>query len=234
MDKEILRANSLYHIYESNAEDGNVVALRGLSMTMYEGEAVAVVGPSGSGKSTLLKCFGGLMKPSAGSVELGGTRMTRLTGKKLVKLRQDTVSFIFQDSNLLPHLNAIDNVAQPLIHQGILARTARPKAQALLDTLGMGERAYGMPEQLSGGEQQRVAIARALITEPKLILADEFLGELDSENVKSIVEATKRIVKDLGATLLMVEHNEERALQMADRVWRVIDNQLIEEGGFDE
>ena len=123
--KEILRANSLYHIYESNAEDGNVVALRGLSISMEEAEAVAVVGPSGSGKSTLLKCLGGLMKPSAGSVELGGTRMTRLTGAELVELRQKTVSFIFQDSNLLPHLNALDNVAQPLLHQGVLARPAR-------------------------------------------------------------------------------------------------------------
>ena len=103
-EQEILRANSLYHIYESNAEDGNVVALRGLSMTMYEGEAVAVVGPSGSGKSTLLKCLGGLMKPSAGSVELGGTRMTRLTGPDLVKLRQETVSFIFQDAVSYTHL----------------------------------------------------------------------------------------------------------------------------------
>ncbi len=93
---EILRANSLYHIYESSAEDGNVVALRGLSVSIMEGEAVAVVGPSGSGKSTLLKCLGGLMKPSAGSVELGGTRMTRLTGVELVELRQKTVSFIFQ------------------------------------------------------------------------------------------------------------------------------------------
>ena len=137
-EQEILRANSLYHIYESNAEDGNVVALRGLSMTMYEGEAVAVVGPSGSGKSTLLKCLGGLMKPSAGSVELGGKRMTRLTGPDLVKLRQETVSFIFQDSNLLPHLNAIDNVAQPLIHQGVLARPARKKALA-----SIGEVRYG-------------------------------------------------------------------------------------------
>ncbi|MCH2428696.1 MAG: ABC transporter ATP-binding protein, partial [Candidatus Thalassarchaeum sp.] len=177
--REILRANSLYHVYESNAEDGNVVALRGLSVAILEGEAVAVVGPSGSGKSTLLKCLGGLMKPSAGSVELGGTRMTRLTGPELVQLRQKTVSFIFQDSNLLPHLNALNNVAQPLIHQGVLAGPARKKAQDLLDRLGMGDRAYGMPEELSGGEQQRVAISRALITDPKLILADEPTGSLD-------------------------------------------------------
>ena len=114
---------------------------------------MAVVGPSGSGKSTLLKCLGGLMKPSAGSVELGGTRMTRLTGVELVELRQKTVSFIFQDANLLPHLNAVDNVAQPLLHQGVMSGVARKKAMGLLERLGVGDRAYGMPEQLSGGEQ---------------------------------------------------------------------------------
>ena len=232
MDKEILRANSLYHIYESNAEDGNVVALRGLSMAMYEGEAVAVVGPSGSGKSTLLKCFGGLMKPSAGSVELGGTRMTRLTGKKLVKLRQDTVSFIFQDSNLLPHLNAIDNVAQPLIHQGILARTARPKAQALLDTLGMGERAYGMPEQLSGGEQQRVAIARALITEPKLILADEPTGALDPITSREVLELFNKLHKERDVAFLLVTHNREVA-SFCERSLELREGRFIAQHGTD-
>tara|TARA_Y100001970_G_scaffold292960_1_gene436847 strand:+ start:1006 stop:1995 length:990 start_codon:yes stop_codon:yes gene_type:complete len=232
MDKEILRANSLYHIYESNAEDGNVVALRGLSMTMYEGEAVAVVGPSGSGKSTLLKCLGGLMKPSAGSVELGGKRMTRLTGKKLVKLRQDTVSFIFQDSNLLPHLNAIDNVAQPLIHQGILARTARPKAQALLDTLGMGERAYGMPEQLSGGEQQRVAIARALITEPKLILADEPTGALDPITSREVLELFKKLHKERDVAFLLVTHNREVA-SFCERSLELREGRFIAQHGTD-
>tara|TARA_B100001250_G_scaffold129486_1_gene110289 strand:- start:179 stop:1168 length:990 start_codon:yes stop_codon:yes gene_type:complete len=232
MDKEILRANSLYHIYESNAEDGNVVALRGLSMAMYEGEAVAVVGPSGSGKSTLLKCLGGLMKPSAGSVELGGTRMTRLTGKKLVKLRQDTVSFIFQDSNLLPHLNAIDNVAQPLIHQGILARTARPKAQALLDTLGMGERAYGMPEQLSGGEQQRVAIARALITEPKLILADEPTGALDPITSREVLELFKKLHKERDVAFLLVTHNREVA-SFCERSLELREGRFIAQHGTD-
>ena len=232
MDIEILRANSLYHVYESNAEDGNVVALRGLSMAMYEGEAVAVVGPSGSGKSTLLKCLGGLMKPSAGSVELGGTRMTRLTGKKLVKLRQDTVSFIFQDSNLLPHLNAIDNVAQPLIHQGILARTARPKAQALLDTLGMGERAYGMPEQLSGGEQQRVAIARALITEPKLILADEPTGALDPITSREVLELFNKLHKERDVAFLLVTHNREVA-SFCERSLELREGRFIAQHGTD-
>ena len=160
----ILQAKNMYHIYESLSLEGNVVALRGLNVTIKEGEAVAVIGPSGSGKSTLLKCLGGLMKPSSGSVSLGGKEMIRMTGSELVKLRQETVSFIFQDSNLLPELNALDNVAQPLRHQGVMPGPARSKAMELLDRLGMGDRWMGVPEELSGGEQQRVAIARALIT----------------------------------------------------------------------
>ena len=208
---EILRANSLYHIYESNAEEGNVVALRGLSVSILEGEAVAVVGPSGSGKSTLLKCLGGLMKPSAGSVELAGTRMTRLTGPELVKLRQETVSFIFQDSNLLPHLNALDNVAQPLIHQGVLARPARRRAKELLDRLGMGDRSFGMPEELSGGEQQRVAISRALITNPKLILADEPTGALDPITSREVLDLFDNLHKESDVAFLLVTHNREVA-----------------------
>ena len=229
---EILRANSIYHIYESNAEDGNVVALRGLNVSILEGEAVAVVGPSGSGKSTLLKCLGGLMKPSAGSVELAGTRMTRLTGKQLVKLRQDTVSFIFQDSNLLPHLNALDNVAQPLIHQGVLARKARPKAQALLDKLGMGERSYGMPEELSGGEQQRVAIARALITDPKLILADEPTGSLDPITSREVLQLFKTLHKESEVAFLLVTHNREVA-SFCERSLELREGRFIAQHGTD-
>tara|TARA_B100001250_G_scaffold109556_1_gene92515 strand:+ start:188 stop:1189 length:1002 start_codon:yes stop_codon:yes gene_type:complete len=208
---EILRANSLYHIYESSAEDGNVVALRGLSVSIMEGEAVAVVGPSGSGKSTLLKCLGGLMKPSAGSVELGGTRMTRLTGVELVELRQKTVSFIFQDANLLPHLNALDNVAQPLIHQGVMSGMARKKAMTLLERLGVGERAYGMPEELSGGEQQRVAISRALITDPKLILADEPTGALDPITSREVLALFDQLHKEDDVAFLLVTHSKEVA-----------------------
>ena len=230
--KEILRANSLYHIYESNAEDGNVVALRGLSISMEEAEAVAVVGPSGSGKSTLLKCLGGLMKPSAGSVELGGTRMTRLTGAELVELRQKTVSFIFQDSNLLPHLNALDNVAQPLLHQGVLARPARKKAQELLDRLGMGERAYGMPEQLSGGEQQRAAIARALITDPKLILADEPTGALDPITSREVLQLFSQLHKETGVAFLLVTHNREVA-SFCERSLELREGRFIAQHGVD-
>ncbi|MBN55307.1 MAG: hypothetical protein CMA79_02595 [Euryarchaeota archaeon] len=229
---EILRANSLYHIYESNAEEGNVVALRGLSVSILEGEAVAVVGPSGSGKSTLLKCLGGLMKPSAGSVELAGTRMTRLTGPELVKLRQETVSFIFQDSNLLPHLNALDNVAQPLIHQGVLARPARRRAKELLDRLGMGDRSFGMPEELSGGEQQRVAISRALITNPKLILADEPTGALDPITSREVLDLFDNLHKESDVAFLLVTHNREVA-SFCERSLELREGRFIAQHGGD-
>ena len=228
----ILKADSLYHIYESNAEDGNVVALRGLSVSIGEGEAVAVVGPSGSGKSTLLKCLGALMKPSAGSVELAGRRVTRLTGPELVSLRQQTVSFIFQDANLLPHLNALNNVAQPLLHQGQLARPARKKAQALLDRLGIGDRALGMPEQLSGGEQQRVAIARALITNPKLILADEPTGALDPITSREVLALFKQLHKEDGVAFLLVTHSKEVAA-FCERSLELREGRFIAQHGGD-
>ena len=230
--EEILRADSLYHIYESNAEDGNVVALRGLSVSIRNGEAVAVVGPSGSGKSTLLKCLGALMKPSAGSVELAGRRVTRLTGSELVSLRQQTVSFIFQDSNLLPHLNALNNVAQPLLHQGELARPSRRKAQELLDRLGVGDRALGMPEQLSGGEQQRVAIARALITNPKLILADEPTGALDPITSREVLALFKQLHKEDGVAFLLVTHSKEVAA-FCERSLELREGRFIAQHGGD-
>ena len=163
---------------------------------MKEGEAIAVVGPSGSGKSTLMKCLGGLMKASAGSVSLAGKNMTRLTGKELVTLRQKTVSFIFQEGNLLPNLNARDNVAQPLRHQGVSSRKSLKLADSMLDRLGILPRAYALPKMLSGGEQQRVAIARA-IANPKIIFADEPTGALDSITSYEVMEL-KTYIKTKG------------------------------------
>ena len=172
------------------------------------------------------------MKPSAGSVELGGKRMTRLTGPDLVKLRQETVSFIFQDSNLLPHLNAIDNVAQPLLHQGELARPARRKALALLERLQMAERAYGMPEELSGGEQQRVAIARALITDPKLILADEPTGALDPITSREVLDLFRQLHEEEDVAFLLVTHNREVA-SFCERSLELREGRFIAQHGTD-
>ena len=230
MSDIILEADSLYHVYESKAEDGNVVALRGLHIKMKAGEAVAVVGPSGSGKSTLMKCLGGLMKPSAGSVGLAGKNMTRLTGAELVQLRQKTVSFIFQEGNLLPHMNARDNVAQPLRHQGVSRRKALAKADELLERLGMGHRAKALPKMLSGGEQQRVAIARALITEPRLILADEPTGALDPITSREVLALFKKLHDEDGVSFLLVTHSKEVAA-FADRSLELRDGRFVAEHG---
>ena len=228
----ILEANALYHIYDSKAEDGNVIALRGLHVKVKPGEAVAVVGPSGSGKSTLLKCLGGLMKPSSGIVSLDGSNMTRLTGKELVELRQRTVSFIFQEGNLLPDLSALDNVAQPLRHQKVPYREAKRRAQELLDELGMGHRSEGLPSMLSGGEQQRVAIARALITNPRLILADEPTGALDPITSREVLALFKQLHETKGVAFLMVTHSAEVAA-FCERSLELRDGRFIAQHGAD-
>ena len=228
----ILESNALYHVYSSKAEDGNVVALRGLHVKVNAGEAVAVVGPSGSGKSTLLKCLGGLMKPSAGNVSLTGRNMTRLTGQELVELRQKTVSFIFQEGNLLPHLSAVDNVAQPLRHQHVRPKVAKQKAMELLEELGMGHRAKGLPATLSGGEQQRVAIARALITNPRLILADEPTGALDPITSREVLALFKELHEKKGVAFLIVTHSAEVA-DFCDRSLELRDGRFVAQHGAD-
>lgn len=232
MKESILQASGLYHVYESKAEDGNVVALRGLHLDMKEGEAIAVVGPSGSGKSTLMKCLGGLMKASAGSVSLAGKNMTRLTGKELVKLRQKTVSFIFQEGNLLPNLNARDNVAQPLRHQGVSSRKSLKLADSMLDRLGILPRAYALPKMLSGGEQQRVAIARALITNPRLIFADEPTGALDPVTSREVLAMFKDLHQNEGVSFFIVTHSKEVA-SFANRSLELRDGRFVAEHGDD-
>ena len=231
MTESILKASSLYHVYESKAEDGNVVALRGIHVDIKEGEAIAVVGPSGSGKSTLMKCLGGLMKPSSGSVMLAGKNMTRLSGKELVHLRQKTVSFIFQEGNLLPDMNARDNVAQPLRHQGISSRKALKLADEMLERLGILHRAKALPMRLSGGEQQRVAIARALITKPRLILADEPTGSLDPITSREVLSLFKELHENDGVSFLIVTHSKEVA-SFADRSLELRDGRFVAEHGI--
>ena len=230
MVDSILKAQALYHVYESKAEDGNVVALRGIHIDIKQGEAIAVVGPSGSGKSTLMKCLGGLMKASAGSVFLAGKNMTRLSGPELVHLRQKTVSFIFQDGNLLPNMNARDNVAQPLRHQGISSRKALKLADEMLDKLGILHRAKALPMRLSGGEQQRVAIARALITNPRLILADEPTGALDPVTSREVLALFKELHENDGVSFLIVTHSKEVAA-FANRSLELRDGRFVAEHG---
>jgi len=229
----ILTAQGLYHVYESNAEEGNVVALRGLSVAIKAGEAVAVVGPSGAGKSTLLKALGGLLKPSAGKVFLRGKDITQLTGPELVEARRSAVSFIFQEGNLLPNLSALDNVMQPLRHQGIPAWVAKREAVALLERLEVAHRMNALPSRLSGGEQQRVAIARALITRPLIILADEPTGAVDPHTTQIVMELFKRLHREENTAFLIVTHSEEVSL-FADRSLELLDGRFVAQHGGDD
>tara|TARA_B100000003_G_scaffold170072_1_gene157277 strand:- start:819 stop:1613 length:795 start_codon:yes stop_codon:yes gene_type:complete len=170
------------------------------------------------------------MKPSAGSVKLAGKNMTRLTGMELVELRQKTVSFIFQEGNLLPHLSARDNVAQPLRHQGISAKVAHQKAMEMLERLGMGHRSHAMPKLLSGGEQQRVAIGRALITNPRLILADEPTGALDPVTSREVLSLFKDLHENENVSFLIVTHSKEVAA-FSDRSLELRDGRFVAEHG---
>ncbi len=229
-DVPILEADSLYHVYESKAEEGNVVALRGLSVRVNPGEAVAVIGPSGSGKSTLLKSLGGLMAPTAGRVFLDGKDLTKMQGTDLVQHRRSTVSFIFQEGNLLPHLSALDNVMQPLRHAGVNAIEANKRAIEILERLEMKPRMKAIPEQLSGGEQQRVAIARALITKPQLILADEPTGSLDPFTSQTVIDLFKELHEEEDVSFLIVTHSRDVG-EFADRSLELRDGRFVAQHG---
>ena len=229
-ENQILRADDLYHVYDTEAVDGNIVALRGIYIEVKRGEVVSVVGPSGSGKSTLMKCLGGLMKSSAGDVFFEGKSISRLSAVELLNLRQHTVSFIFQDSNLLPYMNVLNNVALPLKYMKVSPRQARREAMELLERLGIKDQAKMLPNQISGGEKQRAAIARALITKPKIILADEPTGSVDPVTSRSILNLFREIIDEVGVSFLIVTHSREVA-GFADRSLELVDGRFVAEHG---
>ena len=228
---EILRADDLYHVYDTEAVDGNVVALRGIHIKIDQGEVVSVVGPSGSGKSTLMKCLGGLMKSSAGDVFFEGKSIVRLSSAELLNFRQQTVSFVFQDSNLLPYMNIVNNVALPLKYLKVSPRRARSEAMELLERLGIKDQAKMLPNQISGGEKQRTAIARALITKPKIILADEPTGSVDPVTSRDILNLFREIIDEFSVAFLIVTHSREIA-GFADRSLELVDGRFVAEHGM--
>ena len=207
-------------------EQGTVHALRGVSLDVAAGDYVAIVGPSGSGKSTLLQLLGGLDVPSAGSVELLGTRLERLRDSELTRLRLLRIGFIFQRFHLLPVLTAAENVELPMSEAGVPARDRRERSRELLAYVGLAERAEHRATQLSGGEMQRVAIARALANRPALLLADEPTGELDAATGADILALFRRLVAD-GTTLVVVTHDERLAAE-AGRVVHMLDGRIAD------
>jgi lipoprotein-releasing system ATP-binding protein len=188
--------------------------LRGVDLEIADGEIVGIVGPSGAGKSTLLHCIGTLDVPTKGSIRLAGEEVTTLPGWRLAELRNRTIGFVFQFHHLLPEFNALENVMMPGLVQGRSKRDIEPKARALLEETGLKERVLHRPGELSGGEQQRVALARALVLEPRLLLADEPTGNLDSATSAQIHDLFFAINEQRGTTIVVVTHNPTLAASM--------------------
>jgi putative ABC transport system ATP-binding protein len=199
--------------------------LHPLSMTIAAGRFVAIVGPSGSGKSTLLGLIAGLDAPTSGSVLIGGVDITRLDEDRLAKLRGEKIGFVFQFFHLIPSLTAVENVSVPMEIVG--RRDARQRAEALLEEVGLTDRAHHYPSQLSGGEQQRVALARALANAPPIVLADEPTGNLDTANGRHIMELLRTIHQRRGTTVVLVTHDAELAA-LADTRLVLRDGRVVE------
>ncbi len=192
-----------------------VIALNGLCLTVEEGTFLGVMGPSGSGKSTLLSVLGGLASPSSGSVSVDGIDVYGLSVEKQADFRREYLGFIFQSHNLIPYLNALENVMLPLVVTRLSADEKRRRANDMLARVGLPDRMQHLPQQLSGGEQERVAIARALVNNPPLLLADEPTGSLDTATSLQVMSLLKELHED-GQTIIMVTHNREN-LQWFDR-----------------
>jgi len=200
--------------------------LDGLSLTLEPGALVAVVGESGAGKSTLLNLIAGLETADAGRIALGGTDLATLDDDARTRLRRQSIGFVFQAFHIVPHLNALENVMLPLVLQGVRSRERIARASAMLEAVGLGDRAQAMPRELSGGELQRIAIARALVHRPALVLADEPTGNLDPDTAQSVLALLAASARADHAATILVTHSE-RAAQTADRVLRLTHGQLV-------
>ncbi|MCC7422472.1 MAG: ABC transporter ATP-binding protein [Planctomycetaceae bacterium] len=203
-----------------------VAALRGLTCEIPSGAFTFIVGPSGSGKSTLLYLIGALDQPTSGDIEVLGRPLSKLTALERDRFRRDDVGFVFQSFNLLSNLDAVDNVLVPYLPQGI-APSLRERAISLLNRVGMGKRLHHRPNQLSGGEQQRVAIARALLKQPRLILADEPTGELDSATGAEVFAWLRQLHAEQNGTVIVVTH-DHRYIQPQDNILKLRDGRLDE------
>jgi predicted ABC-type transport system involved in lysophospholipase L1 biosynthesis ATPase subunit len=222
-----VRAAELARTYGKPATP--VHALRGVTFIIRRGERVALLGKSGSGKSTLLNLLGGLDQPTAGTVEVGGRDLTRLSARELARHRLETAGMIFQSFNLIPSRTALENVVLPLVFAGRPPRERRAVARRALEAVGLGARLDHRPAELSGGEQQRVAVARALVNEPAVLLADEPTGNLDSATADEVMALLDGHVRARGITLVLVTHDEELARRHTERVLRLQDGRLFPE-----
>lgn len=220
----ILSARNLKKYY--GAEDNLTKALDGVDLDVEHGEFVAIIGASGSGKSTLLNMIGGLDVPTSGQVCIGGKEIGKMKPDELTVFRRKNIGFIFQNYNLIPVLNVLENITLPIEMDG--KKPDENFIEQIIKLLGLTEKAYKMPSQLSGGQQQRVAIARALASKPSMILADEPTGNLDSETSREVLELLKETSERFHQTIVMITHNPEIARQ-ADRMIRIGDGRVVKE-----
>lgn len=219
----------LKNIYKNYDQDNLVVpVLKDVSLQVDEGEYVAVMGPSGSGKTTLMNIIGCLDLPTSGSYILDGRPVSELKEKELTKVRRNILGFVFQNFQLMPRESALDNVCLPLIYAGVSKKERKEMGMKALEKVGLADRAAFRPNQLSGGQKQRVAIARAMVNNPKLLLADEPTGALDSKSGKQVLELFD-MLNESGVTILMITHDRKVA-ERAKRIVHIIDGEISEEG----
>jgi len=200
--------------------------LQGIDLRVRRGEALVIVGASGAGKSTLLHLLGGLDAPSAGDVSLDGVSLFAMAGAARARLRNEQIGFVFQSYNLLPELDALENVCLPALMQPRSRDGVADRGRELLKAVGLGERLEHRPAELSGGEQQRVAVARALMNRPRLLLADEPTGNLDSKTGEAILDLLWRLRQESGTTLVMVTHDQHVATR-GERVLEIADGRIL-------
>ncbi len=205
---------------------GEVRVLSDVNIWIDPGKVTGIVGASGSGKSTLLNLIGLMDRPDSGDVVIDGRLVSALSATKAAHLRNELIGFVFQSFHLLSRLTAWENVALPLLYRGVGQRERKVAALAMLDRVGLSDRVHHRPEQLSGGQRQRVAIARALVTEPRLILADEPTGNLDSATGLQVMDLLRQLNRDLGVTILMVTHDRDMA-RLCDRVIEIRDGRVL-------
>ena len=206
-----------------------VPVLRNISLTVEKGEYLAIMGPSGSGKTTLMNLIGCLDVPTSGSYELEGRDLKNLSDKELAKIRNRHIGFVFQNFHLMPKMDAVDNVALPLLYAGVGLKERRARAAQALEAVGLGERKHFLPNQLSGGQCQRVAIARAMVTKPDLLLADEPTGALDTKSGNQIMDIFRQLSRD-GVTIIMITH-EPAIAACADKTYHILDGELLTRDG---
>lgn len=222
-DDVMIQVKDISRVFRS--EDVETRALDGVSLEIREGEFVAIMGPSGCGKSTLLNILGMLDVPDSGSYLFGGIEVAGLSDKRRIEMRRGTLGFIFQNFNLIDELNIYENIEWPLRYLGVPSRERKIRVTEMMKRMSISHRVYHYPQQLSGGQQQRVAIARACVSRPKLILADEPTGNLDSRNGREVMELLKEM-HDEGTTIVMVTHSQRDA-EMAQRVIGLFDGKIV-------